>query len=76
MRNGKKPQEACDMTIKRIADKFQSKSSSQIAVIALNKDGEFGASSLNDGFSYNIASNNKIISVKVESYYKKLQMAK
>jgi N4-(beta-N-acetylglucosaminyl)-L-asparaginase len=53
MRQGMSPQEACDEGIKRIMKKSGYKDF-QIGYLALNKNGEVGASSIHKGFNYAI----------------------
>ena len=61
MRQGYHPQKACEEAIKRIAVKHK-KIDFQAAYIALRIDGEIGAASINDGFSY-ILSKDSITSI-------------
>ena len=51
MRQGHSPQEACEIAIKRTADK-KDVSDLQIAYLAVNKKGEIGACSIHEGFNY------------------------
>ncbi|MDF1867791.1 MAG: N(4)-(beta-N-acetylglucosaminyl)-L-asparaginase [Saprospiraceae bacterium] len=51
MRNGMTPQEACDEAINRIIKK-QGYKDFQIGYLAINKNGEVGASSIHKGFNY------------------------
>ena len=52
MRQGKTPQEACEIAIGRILSKQVGKPNFQVAYIATNKKGEIGAFSIQKGFSY------------------------
>lgn len=53
MRQGKSPMEACKMACQRIVDINPEKAKEfQVAFIALNKKGEYGAYSIQPGFSY------------------------
>lgn len=53
MRQGKSPQEACELAIKRIIDKVPDSENFQVGYLALNKNGETGAYSVQKGFTYN-----------------------
>ncbi len=59
MRNGKSPQQACELAVHRIAEKQSDYKEFQVGFIALNKNGETGAYSINKGFEYALY-NNKI----------------
>ena len=59
MRQGYSPLKACEEAILRIIKKHKKGNNSQVAFIALRKDGEFGAAAINNGFSYILY--NKII---------------
>jgi N4-(beta-N-acetylglucosaminyl)-L-asparaginase len=52
MRNGKTPQEACEMAVHRIIEKQKNYKDIQVGFIAINKNGERGAYSLVKGFQY------------------------
>ena len=52
MRNGKSPQEACELAIERIVSKQKDYKEFQVGFLALNKMGEYGAFSLQKGFEY------------------------
>ena len=52
MRNGKSPQEACELAIERIVRKQPEHKEFQVGFLALNKKGETGAFSLKKGFQY------------------------
>jgi N4-(beta-N-acetylglucosaminyl)-L-asparaginase len=52
MRNGKSPQEACEMAVKRIVQKQKLEKDTDVAYIALNKHGEIGAYAIRKGFQY------------------------
>ncbi|MGB0880523.1 MAG: isoaspartyl peptidase/L-asparaginase family protein [Polaribacter sp.] len=55
MRQGKSPQEACEEAIGRIVNKPNSDFKNfQVGYIAVNKQGETGAYSIHEGFSYNL----------------------
>jgi N4-(beta-N-acetylglucosaminyl)-L-asparaginase len=71
MRQGKSPQEACEMAVQRIISKNKDYKDFQVGFIALNKNGEYGAFSISGGFEYAISMNNEHRLVKAESYIKK-----
>jgi isoaspartyl peptidase/L-asparaginase-like protein (Ntn-hydrolase superfamily) len=52
MRQGLSPQEACEKGIQRIVDKLPDLSGYQVGYLAINKLGEHGAYSLQQGFNY------------------------
>jgi isoaspartyl peptidase/L-asparaginase-like protein (Ntn-hydrolase superfamily) len=52
MRNGRSPQEACEIAVNRIASKYKNYKDVQACFIALGKDGIIGAYSLHKGFQY------------------------
>ncbi len=52
MRNGLSPQQACEKAIERIKQKLPDYKKFQIGYIALNKAGETGAYSIQEGFNY------------------------
>jgi N4-(beta-N-acetylglucosaminyl)-L-asparaginase len=52
MRNGKTPQEACEIAVKRIVLKQPDYKDFQVGFIALNKNGEYGAYSIAKGFEF------------------------
>ena len=63
MSQGYSPFMACKEAVNRIIKKHRNKIDFQVAFIALRKDGEIGASAINNGFSYilyNKNSNNSI----------------
>jgi N4-(beta-N-acetylglucosaminyl)-L-asparaginase len=55
MRNGKSPQQACEEAINRIAKKQSDYKNFQVAFLAINKNGEVGAYSLQKDFVYAVA---------------------
>ncbi len=57
MREGKSPQEACEIAIKRIAEKQKDYKTFQVAFIAINKQGEVGAYAIQKGFQYALYQN-------------------
>jgi len=52
MRNGKSPQEACEIAIKRIVQKQKMYKDTDVAYIAINKQGETGAYAIKKNFQY------------------------
>ena len=59
MRNGKSPQQACEEAIKRMVKKQKDYKDFQVGFLALNKNGETGAYSLQKDFKYALASKNE-----------------
>lgn len=57
MRNGKTPQQACELAIERIARKQTDYKELQVGFLALGKNGDIGAFSLTKGFSYSLYRN-------------------
>lgn len=57
MRNGMTPNEACKAAAERIIEKHENYENLQVGFLALNKDGEFGAYSVYEGFTYALRSN-------------------
>lgn len=68
IRQGKTPQEACDQAIERIVKKQQGTPNFQVAYIALDKNGNTGARSIHDGFSYMHYHNNQNNNIAVKAY--------
>ncbi|MFA7227451.1 MAG: N(4)-(beta-N-acetylglucosaminyl)-L-asparaginase [Melioribacteraceae bacterium] len=64
MREGLSPQEACEYAIRRIYKNAKSNKDIQIGYLAVNKQGEHGAFSLYDGFTYALASEKENIVFK------------
>ncbi|TAL70085.1 MAG: glycosylasparaginase [Bacteroidetes bacterium] len=52
MRNGKSPQEACELAIERIIKNQSDYKDFQVGFIALDKKGRYGAYSINNGFQF------------------------
>lgn len=52
IRQGKSPQEACEIAVKRIVSSNSQENKFQVAYIAMNKSGEVGSFSIEPGFSY------------------------
>ncbi len=59
MRNGKTPQQACEIAVKRIADNCKTDDEFQVAFIALNKKGETGSCAYKKNFQYALYRNGK-----------------
>lgn len=68
MRQGRSPQEACEMAVKRIIEKNNDKLDFQIGFIAINKKGLTGGYCIHPGFSYRIYSNDGHINKASSSY--------
>lgn len=65
MRQGKTPQEACEEAIARIVNKPNSDYKKfQVGYIAVNKQGETGAYSIHEWFSYNLYKNGENNNIK------------
>ena len=58
MRQGKTPQEACEESVTRLLDRVLVSRVHQMAFIALNRDGQFGAAAARDPFPYAAANAN------------------
>ena len=54
MRQGKSPQEACEIAVHRIIEGQRDSHEFQVGFLAVNKKGEYGAYSLRKGFQYSI----------------------
>lgn len=71
MRQGSSPQTACEIAVKRIVKNQPEKSKNiQVGFLAINKNGEYGAYALQQGFTYAVYSpeiSNKLF--KAKSYY-------
>lgn len=57
MRNGKSPQEACEEAVARIVKKHKNYKDFQVGFIAVNKQGQTGAFSVQPGFNYALFAN-------------------
>jgi N4-(beta-N-acetylglucosaminyl)-L-asparaginase len=69
MKQGKSPQEACEIAIQRIVEKQKGKPDFQVAYVATNKQGAIGAFSIHKGFSYTIYKNNKCQNIDSKSIF-------
>lgn len=71
MRQGKSPQEACEIAIGRIVNKpGKDFKNFQVGYIAVNKQGETGAYSIHEWFSYNVYSNKENKNIKSDYFNK------
>lgn len=59
MRQGLSPKEACKRALERIIKRHRGKPAFQVAFIALSKEGQIGALSLQKGFQYALAAGGK-----------------
>jgi len=69
MRNGKTPQQACEEAVMRIVKKDPENKKRQVGYIAVNKNGETGAFSLQPGFNYAVFQDGENMMVDSKSYY-------
>jgi len=69
MRNGRTPQQACKEAVIRIVKKDPDNVKRQVGFIALNKQGETGAYSLQPGFNYALYQDNENKMIDSKSYY-------
>lgn len=72
MRNGMSPQQACKEAVKRIVDKIPGYEEFQIGYLALDKNGNYGAFSLQPGFEYAVKSREVSELTEAEAWLKKL----
>ena len=71
MRQGKSPQEACEEAIGRIVNKPNSDFKNfQVGYIAVNKQGETGAYSIHEGYSYNLFKDEENKNIKSDYFNK------
>ncbi len=68
MRQGKSPEEACKLAVERIIRKHKSVADMQVGFLALNKEGEYGAYSIYNGF--NFALRTKVTEEMIDASYK------
>ena len=68
MRNGKSPQEACEIAMKRILKKNPNFNDFQVAFLALNKKGEVGSFCIHPGFMYTKYENLKNEEINSKSF--------
>lgn len=69
MRSGLSPQKACETAIKRIIDKCKT-DDIQVGLIAMDKEGQIGAYSIQSGFVYAITDESGSRTEEVNSYFK------
>lgn len=70
MRQGRSPQAACKEAVQRIIKRSPERSKNiQVGFLALNKKGEYGAYSLQKGFSYAVKSSSEELVLKGKSEY-------
>lgn len=72
MRNGMNPQQACEKAVLRIVKKVKGFEKFQIGFIALNKQGETGAYSLQPGFNYALNYENENDLIDAPSFFEKM----
>ena len=71
IRQGKSPQEACELAIKRIIEKTPNFEDFQVGYIAVNKKGETGAYSIHEGFTATTYQDQKNTTFNPNLYNKK-----
>ncbi len=69
MRQGRTPQQACEEAALRIVNKQEFKDI-QVGFLAINKQGEYGAFSIQPGFNYTLSKNKKTDVTDAKSYLK------
>ncbi|WP_339922618.1 N(4)-(beta-N-acetylglucosaminyl)-L-asparaginase [uncultured Cyclobacterium sp.] len=69
MRQGRTPQEACEEAVKRAVAKSKDVNNIQIGFLALNKEGAFGAFSIQPGFNYAHHNSNRQALVDSKSWF-------
>jgi len=69
MRNGRTPQQACEEAVMRIVKKDPDAKKRQVGYIAVNKNGETGAFSLQPGFNYALYQNGENKMIDSGAYY-------
>lgn len=72
MRNGMSPQQACEKAVLRIVEKIKGYEKFQIGFIALNKQGETGAYSLQPGFNFALNYEDKSELIDSPSHFKEM----
>ncbi|MES2794702.1 MAG: N(4)-(beta-N-acetylglucosaminyl)-L-asparaginase [Bacteroidota bacterium] len=68
MRNGKSPQKACEEAVGRIVKKYKNYPDFQVGYLAIDKKGNLGAFSIQQGFAYTLSVDNKTTVIKSKSY--------
>lgn len=69
MRQGKTPQQACEIAIERIIKRNPKHTEIQVGLLAINKKGEVGAYSIQPGFSFVLNSKGQNDNIQSESYF-------
>lgn len=70
MRQGFTPEQACQKAVERIVKRDREKAKSlQVGFLALNNRGEYGAYSIQKGFSYSVKSNNQNVLLQAKYIY-------
>jgi isoaspartyl peptidase/L-asparaginase-like protein (Ntn-hydrolase superfamily) len=69
MRNGRSPQKACEEAVIRIVKKDPENEKRQVGFIAMNKQGESGAFSLQPGFNFALLQDDDNKMIDSKSYY-------
>ncbi len=69
MRNGRTPQQACEEAVMRIVKKDPENKRRQVGYIAVSKNGETGAFSLQPGFNYALHQGGENILIDSKSHY-------
>jgi len=67
MRQGMSPQEACKAAVERVISKHSDIKDLQVGFLALSKNGEYGAYSIYNGFSFAVHSADQQAIIKSES---------
>jgi len=70
MRQGKSPQKACEEAIKRIVDKNKNYKDFQVGYIAMNKKGDIGFYSIQEGFSCTVYQKGENKNLQSDFYHK------
>lgn len=68
MRQGKSPQEACEIAVKRIINRNSQHRNFQVALLAINKRGEVGSYCIHSGFTYVKYQNSKNVNIPSPYY--------
>lgn len=69
MRQGRTPQQACEEAVRRITTK-QDYKDVQAGFLAINKQGEYGAFSIQPGFSFTVSQQNRTQVLEAKSFVK------
>lgn len=69
MRQGRSPQQACEEAVHRIMEKQPDRDDFQVGYIAINKQGEIGSYSIQDGFSYTVNRKNESKNINPGFYF-------